>query len=81
MDVEFLVSFNASPYIAAQISGPPEDCSPAEGGEVEILDIYIGDVNVNQVVSALVEKELQTKIEADLDDIFAPDFDEPDSDD
>ncbi len=31
-----LVEFSMSPRVPARTYGPPEDCSPAEGGEVEI---------------------------------------------
>ena len=77
-EVEFRVVFDATPLVAEYISGPPEDCHPAEGGEVEILDIFIGDVNVNQVISELVDKEIQSKLEEDIAEITEPDFDEPD---
>lgn len=30
------VEFTQTPFIPARISGPPEDCYPAEGGEVDI---------------------------------------------
>jgi hypothetical protein len=33
------VEYSASVYYPARISGPPENCCPAEGGEVEILAV------------------------------------------
>ena len=80
-EVDFRVVFDATPLVPEYISGPPEDCYPAEGGEVEILDIFIGDVNVNQVISELVDKEIQSKLEEDISEITEPEFDEPDRDD
>lgn len=80
-DVEFRVVFNASPVIPAYISGPPEDCHPAEGGEVEILEIFIGDVEVSDVIASTVQDTLQEKISEDLGEICAPDFEEPERDD
>lgn len=35
---EILVTVEYEPYIPAQIYGPPENCYPAEGGELEILN-------------------------------------------
>ena len=35
-----------SPYVPAFTSGRPEDCYPAEGGELEDLVVYLGDVDV-----------------------------------
>ena len=33
------VSYTASVYYPARISGPPENCCPAEGGEIEIEEV------------------------------------------
>ena len=62
-DVEFEVEFNASPYIPAKISGPPENCHPAEGGEVEIESIAIGGFEVTDVISESVRDKLQIMAE------------------
>ena len=80
-EVEFRVVFDATPLIAEYISGPPEDCHPAEGGEVEILEIFIGDVEVSDVIASTVQDTLQEKISEDLDEICAPEFEEPERDD
>lgn len=77
-DVEFKVVFDATANVPAQLYGLPEDCSPAEGGDVDLLEIYIGEVEVSDVVSEEVKTSLTTKISEDLDEIVAPDFDEPD---
>lgn len=34
-----LVDYNASVFYPAQLSGPPENCYPAEGGEIEIESV------------------------------------------
>jgi len=31
------------PFVPARISGPPEDCYPAEGGTFDITDIFVVD--------------------------------------
>lgn len=62
-DVEFEVEFNASPYVPAKISGPPENCYPAEGGEVELESIMIGEFEVTDVISESVRDKLQIMAE------------------
>lgn len=37
-DIELDIDYEVAAYIPAQTYGLPEDCSPAEGGEVESLD-------------------------------------------
>lgn len=36
-DHEYELEIEATPPIPAQISGPPESCYPAEGGEFDII--------------------------------------------
>ena len=62
-DVEFEVEFSSTPYVPARISGPPENCYPAEGGEVEIESICIGEFEVSDIISDSVRQLLQTKCE------------------
>ena len=80
-EVDFRVVFDATPLVPEYISGPPEDCHPAEGGEVEILEIFIDVVEVSGVISAEVTASIKTKLEEDITEITEPDFDEPDQDD
>lgn len=62
-DVEFEVEFSSTPYVPAKISGPPEHCHPAEGGEVEIESICIGEFEVSDVISETVRDKLQKMAE------------------
>jgi hypothetical protein len=39
-EIEVEVDYTVSRFYPAQTWGPPEDCSPAEGGEVEELTAY-----------------------------------------
>ena len=41
-ETEVIVEYTITPVILAFISGPPEDCYPAEGGEVEIIKVSVG---------------------------------------
>lgn len=35
--LEVIIHYDIEPYVPAKISGPPEDCYPAEGGCVDVL--------------------------------------------
>jgi hypothetical protein len=37
----FTIAFNSSPFSPAKTQGDPDDCYPAEGGEIEDLSIFI----------------------------------------
>jgi hypothetical protein len=43
------IDFDMSPYYPAQTYGPPERCSPAEGGEIEINGIEILEIDGERV--------------------------------
>lgn len=45
-DAEFEVEFSATDYIPAKTYGDPENCHPAEGGEVEIESILVGGIEM-----------------------------------
>lgn len=96
VEVEYEVHGHVSEFVPAKISGPPEHCHPAEGGEVEIEQITLGGKEVPE--SAFSSKELEQMEESlaeaagdddgyddyddyDLDDDRSPDsFDPPDRD-
>jgi hypothetical protein len=44
------VEAHFSPYVPAFTSGAPEDCYPAEGGELEHLSIYLDGEDVTHTV-------------------------------
>ncbi len=62
-DVEFEVEFSSTPYRPAKISGPPENCYPAEGGEVELESISIGGFEVTEVLSDAAYNKIKTMCE------------------
>ena len=61
---EFEVEFEATPYSAARISGPPEYCYPAEGGDVDIISIALGDWEVTDILSEDILEKIQAAVEA-----------------
>lgn len=69
-DVEFEVEFSASRLIPAKTYGPPENCHPEEGGEVEIETISVGGFEVSEVISDAARKILQQKAEEAAPELF-----------
>jgi hypothetical protein len=47
IETDLEIEFNYTPYIPAKTYGRPEDCHPAEGGDVEILEIWETVVHVS----------------------------------
>jgi len=73
--LQFSAEVDYEPYIPARISGPPEDCYPAEGGNCEItsltrngqpadflLESDIAD-DLNEAAFAACEESLQSQRE------------------
>lgn len=44
-EVDLTVTYTITPYDPGRINGPPEDCYPPEGGEVEIVSVTDADGN------------------------------------
>ncbi len=44
MEVEFEFDYSLSEFVPAQVSGPPENCYPAEGGGVEDLQATLAKI-------------------------------------
>ena len=80
-DVELTVNFYASKPVPARLYGPPEDCYPAEGGEIEIDTIYLGEWEISSLLSPVVIAYIQTELEKSLSELFEEDPYEPESDD
>lgn len=70
-DVEFEVEFEASRYVPAKTYGPVENCYPAEGGEVEIESICIGEFEVSDVISESTKFRLQQMCEEAAPECFS----------
>jgi len=39
-ELKLVVEGNATPFVPGRAWGPPEDCYPDEGGEIEIENVY-----------------------------------------
>jgi hypothetical protein len=79
-EMKLLVSGTVSPYVRAITHLAPENCSPAEGGEVEITSITDRGMVWK---GELTEKELEQAEEelfeaAQRDDDFGPEDDDDD---
>lgn len=62
----FDVTGDVSPYYPARIGGPPENCSPAEGGEVEIEKIKLVELEIDGEPVAEITAEMRAEWEARL---------------
>lgn len=69
-DVEFEVEFEASRYKPAKTYGPPENCYPAEGGEVEIETVTVGGFEIKDFLSESTMKQLQSMAEEAAPELF-----------
>ena len=61
---DFEVEFEATPYEPASISGPPEYCYPAEGGDVDIISVCLGDWDVTEILSESTMNHITSEVEA-----------------
>lgn len=58
------VMFDYTPYVAAHISGPPEDCYEAEGGEAEIISVCAESGNdILELLQPAIIKQLTEQAE------------------
>jgi hypothetical protein len=82
-EFEFDVSANVNPYHPAKLSGPPEDCYPAEGGDCDDWQLFrdgkpISNDEFEKMGGDL--DELKESIEEDAQNYEpdVPDYDPPD---
>jgi len=59
-----------SPYVPAFTSGLPEDCYPAEGGELEDLWVYLDGEDVTKTVDATFKGDHYDAICAKAYDLY-----------
>lgn len=85
VELELRVTGEVSPYRRARTYGPPEMCSPAEGGEVEIVAVtlngkpWAGELTESE--AELAEERIFEKAAEQFDDQDPPDpFEDYDGD-
>lgn len=78
-EIEVEVEYSVARYYPAQTYGPPEHCSPAEGGEIEELAAFT-DSGEEIKLTAEEEREIEQHIYAthDYDDDDDGDYYEDD---
>jgi hypothetical protein len=73
-----------SPVIAARTYGPPEDCSPEEGGELTINTLICGSKDATFLLDsehgAAINDACYEACNEDISNQAADDFDPPDFD-
>ena len=80
-DVDLTVNFFATKPVPARLYGPPEDCYPAEGGEIELDTIYLDEWEISSLLSPTVISHILSELEESLPELFEEDPYEPESDD
>ncbi len=73
-EIAVTIEYTITPLIPARVSGPPEDCYPAEGGEVDNLKVTRDDNGEDVVLTDTEEEAVVTHIQ-DHHDFDEPDFD------
>ncbi len=61
----FEITASVSTFIPAQTCGPPEACSPAEGGEIEYIEVKCINEDYNAEKQLMCEKELNRLLDND----------------
>ena len=64
IEIEVEVEFEATDYDPGVCSGPPENCYPPEGGDVEITSVtYNGNlITLSEVDANKVQEEIEQKV-------------------
>lgn len=73
-DAEFEVTFSATAPVSAYTSGLPEDCYPAEGGDIDIEEVKLADVNIMTLLSEECMTRITDKINDMLGELFEHDY-------
>lgn len=73
-DAEFEVTFSVSTPVAARTYGPPENCHPAEGGDIDIEEVKLADVNIMTLLSEECMTRITDKINDMIPELFEHDY-------
>jgi hypothetical protein len=76
-ELEINVEFDATPYIPAKTYGLPENCYPAEGGEIEITAVFHNGIALDPPLTEDEEDKIISWLAENMpDDDDGPDPDE-----
>lgn len=70
-----IVTYTQSPFVPARTYGRPEDCYPAEGGEVEVISVKLAS-DEDDFMSDAEEDQWITDIMENPDEDAGPDADD-----
>lgn len=76
-ELEINVEFDATPFDPGNTYGLPENCYPAEGGEIEITAVFLNGVAIDPPLTDKEADKIADWLSENLDD----DDDGPDPDD
>lgn len=62
LGVDLVVEFDGTPFVPAQVSGPPESCYPCEGGEADVVGIYLDGTEVTSLLNDYVINQVNEKV-------------------
>ena len=61
-NVDLEIEYDGTPFVPARISGLPEDCYPAEGGEADILAVFLDGTEVTELLSDWVLNKINEQL-------------------
>jgi len=64
-EIELVIEGDIEPYVPAKLSGPPENCYPAEGGYAEITKVE-PNVELTEEEAKQAEEKLYESYEEDF---------------
>ena len=62
-EVEIKFDCSVSAYDPGKLSGPPEDCYPPEGGEVEIIEVWVEGKRVDDMLADFLGERFRSEVE------------------
>ena len=61
-EIELTISGYCTKYVSARTSGRPENCSPAEGGDAEIEEIFCGSEPWDGELTGTEQEEIEQSL-------------------
>ena len=72
--LEVVIRYDIEPYVPARISGPPEDCYPAEGGYISDIHVTVAGVTIDLTEDEMEQFQTYVTDHADEDEGPDPDY-------